>query len=118
AADSRSAFAPEAPDTKPRKIAAICLLNQAPARTQDGVSVRRVAAGEALTGLLTHAHEFDPSDAARRTRMLATYLSLADSHPGYEVTFRPGLEKLDAVLDAIEAALQIAPERESELAQA
>ncbi len=52
---------------------------------------------------LAHAYCFSVNDPAQKRRTISNYLTLAGRVPAYEIRFRPGLEHLPAVLDAIEA---------------
>jgi len=62
----------------------------------------------AFSGLVAHAHCFNPHDEARRTAMLSYYMQVIGVVPVYEVIFPPVLSELGAVLDAVLAA--VAPE--------
>jgi hypothetical protein len=86
----------------PAPLAAVVLL----ARAADGEPrVERLAAAEAFPETLTHGYSYRPDDPERTGRMVEAYLALVDAVPVYRLTFAPGLERLDAMLDVIEAAL-------------
>jgi hypothetical protein len=67
--------------------------------------VARLTAAEAFPETLTHGYSYRPDDPERTGRMVEAYLALVDAVPVYRLTFAPGLERLDAMLDVIEAAL-------------
>jgi hypothetical protein len=77
--------------------------------------LRRVDKGEptaaplppatALTALLANGYWFDPTDADHRGRLVRHYLDITALVPVYELRFAPGLDRLDGVLDCIEAAV-------------
>jgi hypothetical protein len=96
----RPAAADEQGVRTPTRIARICLLSQ---RTDGGppVHIRSIAWADAFRELLTHAHEFEPSNRVRRGRMLDSYMALAAGVPVFEATYRPGREAFEDVLDAI-----------------
>jgi hypothetical protein len=63
--------------------------------------VRPFSSTASLEALLTHAHEYSPSEPGRRHRMLAAYLEVAARVPIIEVAFRRDLKAFDALLDRI-----------------
>jgi hypothetical protein len=85
----------------PHPLAAICLLTRAEPGNRERPRVSDVPSAAAFRAVLAHAHEFDPSDADRRARMMQAYLTLADRVPMREVTFSPDRERLDLLLDTI-----------------
>ena len=87
--------------TDPQPLAAICVLTRAESGIGDRPRISDVPPAAAFTAMLTHAHEFDPSDTGRRARMMQAYLALVDRVPVREVTFAPDRERLDLLLDAI-----------------
>ena len=93
-------------DLDRRPFAALFVLHRelepAPGRE---VSLRRLAAGTAVTAALEHAHCFTLDDAERKRRMMEHYLALAARLPVYELRFPTGLEHLAAMAEAVERAL-------------
>jgi len=90
-------------------LAAVCVLQRIPIDSAAPVvSIEPVAGGRSLTALLDHAHCFNPYDAARTRRMLQNYLALLDRVPVYTLAFRPSLDHMPQLLDAITDAV-IAP---------
>jgi hypothetical protein len=67
-----------------------------------GAAVRPLAAAAALTAVLAHAYCFSLEDPSRKGRMMAQYLALVSRVPVYEVRFGTGLDRVPAILDAIE----------------
>jgi hypothetical protein len=65
----------------------------------------RLPSAAAWTALLANGYWFDPTDEAQRGRLVRHYLDITALIPVYELRFAPGLERLDAVLDCIEAAV-------------
>jgi hypothetical protein len=68
----------------------------------DAVEIVRQSAADALAGLIPHAHGFNLADYERKRRTLESYLVLATQVPVLEMRFRPGLDRLEAVLDGVE----------------
>jgi hypothetical protein len=94
--------------TDPLPIALICLLT----RSTRSAEIRHpliapVCPASAFRHMLTHAHEFDPSDEGRRARMMQAYLDLVARVPVYEVTFAPDREQLSLLLDTVVAGLSL-----------
>jgi hypothetical protein len=87
--------------TDPQPLAAICVLTRTENGNGERPRISDVPPATAFTAMLTHAHEFDPSDSGRRARMMETYLALVDRVPVREVTFAPDREQLDFLLDAV-----------------
>jgi len=67
-----------------------------------GATVRPLSAARALTAVLAHAYCFSLADEARKGRMMAQYLALVSRVPVHEVRFGTGLDRVPAILDAIE----------------
>jgi hypothetical protein len=88
-------------------IALICLLTRAPASEVTHPRVSVVSPASAFREMLTHAHEFDPTDEGRRARMMQAYLDLVARLPIYEVTFAPDREQLNLLLDTVVAGLSL-----------
>lgn len=87
--------------TEPAPLAMLCLLR----RAQDvaaPVAVERLDAASACEAALAHAYCFSVNDAARKRRTVQNYLTIGTRVPVYEIRFRPGLQRLSMVLDAIE----------------
>lgn len=93
--------------TEPMSVGLICLLKRRAGEPDEAPLIRRVEPAVAFPELLIHAHEFDPYDPERRTRMMQTYLDLAAHVPVIEVSFVPNPERLGALLDAIVAGLSL-----------
>ncbi len=99
-----SAAAPSA-YTEPAPLAALCMLRRSPELTASVVTAR-LAAAAACREALAHAYCFSVKDAAQKRRTVENYLTLTARVPAYEIRFRPGLEHLPAVLDAIRAVVE------------
>jgi hypothetical protein len=97
--------APAAASPRPEPLAAIIVLARSDAPESAAVDVQRLPAHRAFTAVLTHAYCFTLDDAAARRRMLEHYMALTAAVPVLEVRFRPGLEHVPAILDAIRAAV-------------
>ncbi|HEY6230069.1 MAG TPA: hypothetical protein VIW64_02285 [Pyrinomonadaceae bacterium] len=90
-------------DTAP--LAAICVLRRDDEAAP--VAVRSLTSAEAFAAVLSHAWSFALQDSERKRRMINNYLELVARVPIFDIAFQPGLDKLPAILDAIEA-LQLA----------
>lgn len=66
--------------------------------------VERFAAAPAFREVLTHAYCFSMQDRPRTAAMVENYLELVDRVPVFRASFPEGLDRLDELLDAIEAA--------------
>ncbi|HET7457342.1 MAG TPA: hypothetical protein VFJ74_06785 [Gemmatimonadaceae bacterium] len=75
----------------------------------DGANVRRLSAAAALTAVLAHAYCFSLQDVERKGRMMTQYLELVSRVPVYEVRYGTGLDRVPAILDAIERTFDVAP---------
>lgn len=84
-------------------LRAICLLEQAEC-LPDGkaATVERLAAAEALTGVLDHAVYFSLQDPTRKRRMMQQYLRLVLQVPVFRLRFRRGLDLLPQVVQTVE----------------
>lgn len=89
-------------DAQPAPVAALCMLRRNPDATAT-VAIRRLEAAAACRAALAHAYCFSVKDVAQKRRTIWNYLTMTGRVPAYEIRFRPGLEHLPAVLDAIEA---------------
>jgi hypothetical protein len=87
--------------TDPQPLAAICVLTRSESGSNDHPRISDLPPATAFRSILAHAHEFDPSDADRRARMMQAYLTLVDRVPMREVTFSPDRERLHLLLDTI-----------------
>jgi hypothetical protein len=87
----------------PLPLAVICVLRRTPAAT--GVAVERLDAASACVAALAHAYCFSLEDRQQKRRMIMHYLQLTGRVPTYEICFRPGLEHLSILLDALEAVV-------------
>lgn len=90
-------------------LRAVCLLARGADDATPLVRVDESAPPQAVPGLLDHAIYFGFGDAARKRRMIESYLTLATLLPVYRVTFRSGLEALPAVLATLEERLAWRP---------
>jgi hypothetical protein len=103
AAGERGTSATAAPAaTEPAPLAVLCMLRRTPDATAI-VAVERLDAAAACRATLAHAYCFSVNDPAQKRRTISNYLTMTGRVPAYEIRFRPGLEHLPAVLDAIEA---------------
>ena len=89
-------------DPQPTPLAVLCMLRRAPDAIA-AVVVERLEAASACRAALAHAYCFSVKDSAQKRRTIWNYLTMTGRVPAYEIRFRPGLEHLPAVLDAIEA---------------
>lgn len=95
-------------DAPPREapLAALGVLERFPDEPgSTAVRVERLPSAEAFRALLPHAYCFGLRDEARKGRMMRQYLALAAAVPVLRVRFRPGLERLPAILDELERAV-------------
>jgi hypothetical protein len=73
-----------------------------PLTTGEAVAeLETIPAVSAFSTLVTHAHCFNPSDAAATRRMSEAYLAVAATVPVIRLRYPRGFDRLDAVLDAI-----------------
>ena len=106
--DTTPASAPgddELPGILTAPLASICVLQ----RTDSGaapVSDRRLPSAEAFAAILAHACWFTLRVSEGKRRLIDNYLDLAARTPIFQITFKPGLDNLPAVLDVIEQLLQ------------
>lgn len=92
---------PAAVHAEPARLAVLCLLTRTPEAAAT-VAVERLEAARACRAALAHAYCFSVKDPVQKRRTIWNYLTLTARVPAYEIQFRPGLERLQAVLDAIE----------------
>ncbi|MEO6212397.1 MAG: hypothetical protein ABIP65_02100 [Vicinamibacterales bacterium] len=96
------------PSVERAPLAAVCILaRRGLDESAPDVGVRRLSHAEALPAVLAHAHCFNLTDAARKKTMLQHYFDLVEHVPVFEVGFRPGLERLPAVLDGVTTAVSV-----------
>lgn len=88
-------------DRQPVPLAVLCMLRRAPDTTA-AVAVEPLRAAAACRQALDHAYCFSVKDAARKRYTIQNYLTLTARVPAYEIRFRPGVEHLPALLDAIQ----------------
>ena len=88
-------------DTEPAPLAALCMLRRSPGLTAS-VEAERLDAATACREALAHAYCFSVKNPAHKRRTVENYLTLTARVPAYEIRFRPGLEHLPALLDALE----------------
>jgi len=82
-------------------IARLCLLRQDPAHASPTPDVRRIGPPQAFAQVLAHAHVFDRSNPADSERLVHHYLALVERTPVFAVTYRPGLDALPDLVDAL-----------------
>ena len=86
-------------------LAAVVLLERTAVDATPPVEVARLSLAEAVPAVLPHAFRFGLEDAERKARTLRTYLASLATVAVLRVRFRPRLEELDGLLDALESAL-------------
>jgi hypothetical protein len=86
---------------------ALAILTRQPTTAHPLVEIERLAAAEAFTAILPHAYYFRLSDAARNAVLVDRYLRLASLVPTFEVRYKPGLDHLAGILDAVEERVLI-----------
>ena len=97
---------PAAP-LEPTPLGAICVLTRrTPQELGGDVSITRMPRTAALTAVLEHAHCFNLTDAPRKKLMMEHYLDVVERVPVLDVRFKPGLDKLTAVVQRISSALE------------
>jgi hypothetical protein len=96
---------PSAPiHTEPAPLAMLCLLRRTPEAT-DTVVIERLQAAPACRAVLAHAYCFSVKDLMRKRRTISNYLRMIGRVPTYEIRFRPGLERVSLVVDAVEQVI-------------
>ena len=86
---------------RPLPIRRIVLLRQDVHHNAMKPDVQTLAPAAAFVPLLVHAHCFDGADLAEKARLVEDYLSLCERVPVLAVTYRPGLDRLGGLLDAV-----------------
>ena len=102
AGERGTSIAADPVDAQSAPLAVLCMLQRTPDATAT-VAIRRLEAAAACRAALAHAYCFSVKDVAQKRRTIWNYLTMTGRVPTYEIRFRPGLEHLPAVLDAIEA---------------
>jgi hypothetical protein len=69
------------------------------------VVLRRLAPGEAFRAALENAHAFTLAEPLRKARFVEQYLRLVARVPVHELRYGTGLDKLPAILEALEEAI-------------
>jgi hypothetical protein len=92
-------------DEQPTPLALLCMLRRAP-DAREPVVIERLEAALACQAALGHAYCFSVKDPAQKRRTIESYLVLTSRVPAYEVRFRPDLEQLPTLLDAIEGLVR------------
>ncbi len=88
-------------DLRPEPLALLCVLRRS-SDMPTSVAIERLPASAACREALAHAHCFSVRDPVWKRRTVETYLALSARVPAYEVQFRPGLDHLPALLDALQ----------------
>jgi hypothetical protein len=89
-------------------LVAVCVLERL-GTGSCGVEVERLRPSAALPRLLAHAYCFSLKESGSKRRMIQHYVDLSARQPVIEVRFQPALERLPAILDAIERAVIAIP---------
>jgi hypothetical protein len=92
----------ESGDVPTTPLASIFVLGRTPG---GGPEVERLAPSAAFTAILAHSHCFDPIDREGRRRLLQHYLTVASAVPVFNLRFQSGLDRLNELLDTIEAVV-------------
>lgn len=88
--------------SEPRKLAGLFILRRSGEGSRS--EILRLSPSHALQAVLAHAHCFEPGNAAARRRLLQNYLEISTRVAIFAVTFAPGLDRLDGLLDDMLAA--------------
>ena len=83
-----------------QRLAAIFILRPDVQR-DTAPAIDRLSPTDALPAALAHAHCFDTENPASRRRLLQNYLEIAARVRILTVSYRPGLERLELLLDTI-----------------
>jgi hypothetical protein len=86
-----------------RPLKRLCFLRRAAGAP---VTVERLDPASACQAALGHACCFSATDPVQKRQTIESYLSIVARVPACEIRFRPGLEQLPAVLDAIAEILE------------
>jgi hypothetical protein len=90
---------PDGQETRAEPLATVFIL-----RRDDACGdprVRRLPPPAAFDALLRHAHCFEPGNPVQRRRLLQNYLDISTKVPVFGVSFAPGLEGLERLLDKL-----------------
>ena len=87
-------------------LLAVCVLRRSTNDSDQPVKVERLFSSSALKAVLPHAWCFTLQDPERKRRMMSNYLDLVARTAILDVCFKPGLENLPVILDAIESQLE------------
>ena len=90
--------------TEPAPLAVLCMLRRTPDATAT-VVIERLEAASACRAALAHAYCFSAKDPVQKRRTIGNYLTMTGRVPAYAIRFRPGLERLPMILDAIEGII-------------
>lgn len=89
--------------SSPAALGAVVVLERQPGNATP--AVHRLGGSEAFMAALTHGYVFDPEDQMRNARMVRSYLELVDRVPVFRLTFSPGLQGLNKMVELMEDAL-------------
>lgn len=89
------------PGNKTARLASVFVLERNDELTIP-VDVRRLPVAQAFPKILAHACWFTLRDSEGKRRLIDKYLDLAARTPIFQLTFKPGLDNLPAILNAIE----------------
>jgi hypothetical protein len=88
------------------RLSALFILQRAAAPST--LDVAKLPASQAFQAMLAHAHCFEPDNPLVRQRLLKNYLDISARIPVFRVTYTPGLDRLDALLDEMTEAAGLA----------
>lgn len=100
-AASAMGTAEHTPGTKTVRLASLLVLERND-ELEVPVTVRRLPVAQAFPKILVHACWFSIRTFEGKRRLIDNYLDLAARTPIFQLTFKPGLDNLPAILDAIE----------------
>jgi hypothetical protein len=75
-----------------------------PTTQSETLNIELLPSTPAFQALLAHAHCFEPDSERSRRRLLKNYLEISASVPVFAVDYTPGLDRIDALLEAILSA--------------
>lgn len=87
---------------EPVRLSALVLLSQSVSLPSD-YAIDQVEPAAAFAEVLPHAHCFDPADPVETARLTDHYLTLCDIVPVYRVLYRPSFDRIEPLLDAVQA---------------
>jgi hypothetical protein len=88
-------------DESDAPLAALCVL-QRNLDAHDSAEIRHLGSSAAITAIMPHAYCFTQASKGRKRRMMEQYFELAARAPIYLISFAPGFERLERLLDRIE----------------